>query len=266
VACELYRQSIHWALLAHRALARDENEPSEPVFELFDAVDSTLLARAAGGGERLLVLRSQLMERSFVDFAELSDKRQRELAESARDFSRGLLDALEPARKSAERVWFRRALLVVGGLLALLVAILVARAVGALLEARHDLAANARWSTSSRFWIGGCASPRQDCAESPHYFFHTVEENDPWIVFDLGRVRQTTSVVVKNRTDCCAERAVPLVIELSTDAQHWTVVASRTTTFDVWRASYAKTRARYVKLHLPRPDGILHLKSVRVLR
>ena len=81
----------------------------------------------------------------------------------------------------------------------------------------------------------------------------------------LGQVRKTSSIVVTNRLDCCPDRAVPLVVELSTDSKNRKVVAKRTTSFDTFRATYATTRARYVKLHVPRPDGILHFKSVRVL-
>jgi hypothetical protein len=264
VACELYRQSVHWALLAHRAAGRDGAESSEPISTLFDELDSALLARTAGSGERLARLRSELDGRSFVDFAELSEKSQNELAGAARDFSLALLEALEPERKKRERAWFRRALFAACGLIALIVLALVARAVTEALEARRDLAAGARWTTSSR-WQGGCESPRQECPGGENFFFHTTQENDPWIVIDLGKVRGTSTVVVKNRRDCCPDRAVPLVIELSTDQKKWRVVATRTTTFDTWRASYDRMRARYVKLHTPRPDGILHLKSVQVL-
>jgi hypothetical protein len=265
VACELYRQSVQWALLAHRAARHERAEASEPLSDLWRELDPALLSRAAGGEQRLARLRSDLDGRSFVDFAELSETRQRELADAARDFSRALLEALEPERRRKERVWFRRALFATCGIVALIVLFLVARAVALALEARRDLAAGASWTSSSRHYQGGCASPRQDCPGGENYFFHTIQENDPWLIVDLGKVRRTGSVVVKNRVDCCPERAVPLVVELSTDQKNWTVVATRTSPFDVWRASYEQTRARYVKLHVPRPDGILHLKSVRVL-
>ncbi|HVR20337.1 MAG TPA: discoidin domain-containing protein [Polyangiaceae bacterium] len=267
-ACELYRQSIHWALRAHREVGRNAPEPELPAATtstLWDEADRALLERAAGGSEALARLRSELVDRSFVDFAELSERRQDELAEAARAFSQVLLEALEPERKKAERLWFRRALFFACGIAVVATGIFLTRAALAWREARRDLAALAPWTTSSLYAVGGCPSPRQECPESPNYFFHTYMENDPWIIFDLGKVKRTSSIVVRNRVDCCADRPVPLVVELSTDKKNWTIVARQTSAFDVWRASYAKTRARYVKLHVPKPDGILHLKSVRVL-
>jgi hypothetical protein len=264
-ACGLYRQSIHWALLAHRELGNDGVPSPRALVDLWDAYDQALLVRAADGPKRLARLRADLIHKSWVDFEDLPPRRQHEVLAQARAFALALLSGFEPERTIAERRWFRRILFATCGVLVLVAAALTARAARAALEARRDLAARARWTTSSQHSVGGCVSPRQACSESPDYFFHTNQENDPWIVLDLGRVKQTSSIVVRNRLDCCAERAVPLVVELSPDNEHWTIVANRGTVFDTWRASYAKTRARYVKLHVPKPDAILHLKSVRVL-
>lgn len=264
-ACELFRQGLHWALLAHRALARESAEASTSLAALWDETDQALLARVAGSGERAARLRAELVERSYVDLAELPARRQEELASAMRETLRGLLETFEPARRKLERAWFRRMLFAACGVVLLVTLVFVGRALAEAREARRDLAAGASFTTSSSYSEGGCPSPHQDCAESPNYFFHTTQENDPWVVIDLGKVKQTSSVVVRNRIDCCAERAVPLVIELSADKKTWTVVGTQTTPFESFRASFARTRARYVKVHVPKPDGILHLKSVRVL-
>lgn len=264
-ACELFRQGLHWGLLAHRALTRESSDGSPSLTALWDETDPAVLARIAGSSERAAWLRAELVDRSYVDFAELAAGKQEELAGKARDALRTLLETFEPERRKLERAWFRRVLFTACGVVLLVALVLVGRTVAATIEARRDLAAGASFTTSSAYSEGGCPSPHQDCAESPNYFFHTTQENDPWVMIDLGTVKQTSSVVVRNRIDCCAERAVPLVVELSTDKKTWTVVGTQTTPFESFRASFARTRARYVKVHVAKPDGILHLKSVRVL-
>src|SRR5689334_11017378 len=40
--------------------------------------------------------------------------------------------------------------------------------------------------------------------------FHTRSEREPWVELDLGEARGVRSIDIQNRTDCCADRAVPL--------------------------------------------------------
>jgi hypothetical protein len=263
VACELYRESIHWALLAHSSVAHDLPD-SPQLATLWSEVDAALLERAARGRERLAELHSELVNRTFADFAELPESRQNELVEKARAFSNALLEALEPVEKRVRQIRFRRILFAGCGVFALLVVFVVVRAVDSALETTRDLARGARWWASSS-QVVGCTPPLQECPQSPQFFFHTVQENDPWLMLDLGRVRPMSSIVVKNRVDCCSDRAVPLVVEVSVDQKTWRVVAKREATFDTWRATFPRTSAQYVKFHVPKAGSILHLKSVRVL-
>ncbi len=96
------------------------------------------------------------------------------------------------------------------------------------------------------------------------YFFHTNQERDPWIVFDLGTERHVSAVELDNRLDCCTERANPLAIAVSTDQKKWTEVARSKQEFTTLRKRFSTVKARYVKIHVPRPDGILHLSHVRI--
>ena len=73
----------------------------------------------------------------------------------------------------------------------------------------------------------------------------------------MSRVR------VLNRDDCCAERAIPLVVEVSLDRHGWHEVARRKDQFEDWTAKFSPVSARYVRLRVPR-RSILHLKSVRI--
>ncbi len=93
-------------------------------------------------------------------------------------------------------------------------------------------------------------------------FFHTAEEESPWVEIDLGELREIERVKVENRDDLAADRAVPLVVELGDPARHFHEVARRVDVFDHWTATFPKQPARYVRLRVPRKT-ILHLKNVQ---
>lgn len=93
--------------------------------------------------------------------------------------------------------------------------------------------------------------------------FHTVEETEPWVEIDLGSVRSFSRVEIRNRTDCCAERAVPLIVEVRDDAEPWREVARRDRVFTTWVAEVGRTNARFVRLRLAK-RGLLHLTGVVV--
>ena len=95
------------------------------------------------------------------------------------------------------------------------------------------------------------------------YFFFTATEREPWIEIDLQRQTTIRSAVVRNRDDCCKERAVPLVLEISVDRKHWNALAEQRTPFAVWRPRFASTPARWVRLRV-QAESSLHLHSVIV--
>ncbi|MBK8693409.1 MAG: discoidin domain-containing protein [Deltaproteobacteria bacterium] len=90
----------------------------------------------------------------------------------------------------------------------------------------------------------------------PNIFFQTQSEPAPWIEFDLGSPRDITLVRVVNRLDCCRDWANPLVVEASDDRARWRQLARREEPFDTWRAVFPETRARYVRLRVPRPTQL----------
>ena len=276
IAAELYREAIHWALLAHvelgasRAAASDaaggvasESGPAASLTQLLERVDTALLARAAGGDDGVAQLRADLAG-SYREFAELEANAQRQLAERLERASQLLLEPLGSLQRQLERIWVRRVVHVLGvGLLALLAAFGV-KQVSRMQERTHDLAAHASWTTSSRYPAGGCESPRQECAGGENYFFHTSQESDPSVTFDLGKERRVSTVEVDNRVECCSERANPLAIDVSTDKKKWREVARHTGDFTTTRLTFDSQRVRYVKIHIPAPSAILHLARVRI--
>jgi len=268
LACDLFRQSLHWALLAHGELRAANPEPSgEPRASAglpWEHADPVLLAQAAGGAPALDALKTELSNATFVDFAERPPSEQRRLAERLARFVDGLLAPLEPPLRALERVWVRRAVRAIAVVVALIAVVALRQGYEFWRASGTDYAKGARWTTSSVAPFGGCESPAQDCAENQGYFFHTTAEQNPFILFDLRSTRRISRVWVENRRDCCAERAVPLVVLAGTRKDDLHEVARRTAEFSTWRERFPELRARYVKLMI---DGntSLHLSSVRIL-
>lgn len=94
--------------------------------------------------------------------------------------------------------------------------------------------------------------------------FHTLEEESPWVEVDLGEERLISRVEVRNRSDCCGDRAVPIVVEVRR-AEHepWVIKARRDRPFVVWVADVRGATARYVRVRAPRRTS-LHLEGLGV--
>jgi hypothetical protein len=126
-----------------------------------------------------------------------------------------------------------------------------------------ELAHGRPWRASSALGSAGCKSPAQQCAASPAFFFHTAEEQNPWIEFDLGASKSVSAVQVDNREDCCSDRAFPLTVEVSTDHKSWKAVANKDEDFKSWRASFDAVDARWVRLRALK-QTYLHFAGVRI--
>ncbi|MEO7036162.1 MAG: discoidin domain-containing protein [Polyangiaceae bacterium] len=274
VACELSRQAVYWALLAYQArespAAASEGETSlpaldgEPLSALWSRAERERLDRAADGREQAEHVRRDLLGKSFADFAELSASQQAALAVRLHAFAARLIEPLALPQRELERAWVRRVLRVMAAPLVLLGLGFGAKALHEKHELKYDLAPTATWKASSRYNECSCESPEQSCAACPNFFFCTVNEDQPSIIFDLGKVQSLSTVIVENRRDCCEERALPLVVQVSTDDEHWKTVATREEAFATWRQGFPTEHARWVKLYVARHD-FLHLARVRLL-
>jgi F5/8 type C domain len=269
LACDLFRQSAYWALRALASSrfnsASDVGEPRAGLaLEPWTAVSESVLLRAAGTAENLSTLRKAVDDASFVSFAELPRDEQIRLAKVLRKFADKLLSELEIPARTLDVLWLQR-LWRVGVILALLGGILIAVLwLGDRAENRRDMALGKAWRASSSYGVGGCRSPDQECPDSPAYFLHTQEEDRPWVEFDLGQPRSVSAVRIINRKDCCAERAVPMIIEISRDQHKWRQVARRADTFSSWLAEFRPVQARWVRVRVDRVS-LLHLARVRIL-
>lgn len=113
--------------------------------------------------------------------------------------------------------------------------------------------------TASSAWPGCATDPMCDGL----LLCHTNNENEPWAEYDLLKPTAVHQVEVTNRPDCCGDRTIPLIVEVSTDHKQWTEVARRTEPFTVWLAKFPRATARYVRVRIPRVS-ILNLKALDI--
>jgi hypothetical protein len=257
LALSLYREAAYWALLSSGVSAS-----APDLQQAFAAADRELLLYAAGSEDELALARAALVEKSFVQTAEDDERTLERDAKAAQAFVRALLyRAAAPEERVGELLvqrWFRTSMtaLVLGA--AVLVGVLEA---ARSLES-PDLAAGKPWRASSK--LADCHPKERMCAETrTSILFHTLEEKEPWFEIDLGSRKRFSVVEVVNREDCCPDRALPLVIEVSDDAKSWRQIAKRKEPFSTWRAEFKPVTARYVRCRIAR-QSILHLERVTV--
>ena len=121
-----------------------------------------------------------------------------------------------------------------------------------------NVARGMRWTASSE----AEGMPRSGVLKksNKHFFFHTTADESPWLEIDLERPTRIASARIVNRDDCCGERAVPLLLEVSADHEQWSEVAKRVEVFEVWRPRFPSVQARWVRLRLQRAAPF-HLKK-----
>jgi hypothetical protein len=81
----------------------------------------------------------------------------------------------------------------------------------------------------------------------------------------LGTIQRLSSVKVQNREDCCSDRAVPLLLEVSSDGKQWKQLARKNDVFTTWTAEFSSVEARWVRLRLAR-KGMLHLAGIDIYK
>jgi len=250
-AMTLYREAAFWAVTAEH-----EGPLAVTMDEALGRVAPEVLAGPAEDAFAIERIRDALT-RSFVASALLAPAQRVEELRVLELFARRAVTLLERADRDGRRRVLRRWMPA-----ALLSMALVVVAAGLFFVTRRDLAANRPWRTSST--LPDCDLAYTTCqGQSVNIFFHTLEEESPWVEIDLGSVRTFSRVVVRNRRDCCKERAVPLAIEISGDGSSFVEVARRQDVFDEWEAKFAPVHARYVRAKALRRT-ILHLEGVSV--
>jgi len=122
------------------------------------------------------------------------------------------------------------------------------------------LGAKVTLSSNSKRW--GVPPERAVDGNRNDLGFHTNNQDNAWVQLDLGSEKRIRKVVVYNRSTN-AQRAVPLVVEVSKDQREWKEVARRDEQFAIWTAEFSPKRVRYVRLRLLHKD-FLHLNEIEV--
>jgi F5/8 type C domain len=257
LSISLYREAVYFGLLA-----QNESFAGPDLATLFRDLPQDLLEFAAGSSEELRAVKLALVERGFVQTAELPHETLPVDAKVAHDFAHALVrKKLLPEARVGSLLLQRGARTI--GLTVLMVSLVVGGSVTfQRLTLKPDLATGKPWRASSSLDI---CKPQEHYCASAHtdIFFCTVEEPNPWVEIDLGKPTAFARLDIINRSDCCGERATPLVAEVSLDQKTWREVARRTDSFSEWRPKFAPQNARYVRLRALRRT-ILHLEKVAV--
>jgi hypothetical protein len=254
-ALELYAQAAYWLGRAARP-----DEPAQAAASL-----GKLIALEPETQGWLLPCDEATLRVLEEPFHARAERSREEIEQRAREAQRWLAVALARAEERVSPVSelrARRALRVYPAL-ALAVGLMLGAIVLAVRGARGpDLAASRPWRASSSLYE--CRPSAHQCGGvTTDIFFHTQDEDNPWVEIDLQSVRRIGRVEVDNRTDSAAERAVPLILEVSSDGKSYRKVAEQTQVFNTWDARFAPTAARYVRLRSPRKT-MLHLERISV--
>ncbi len=243
----LYREAFLWLL------AEDEGSKRSLAVAM-DTAPESFLAQVGQDDVRVARLRHLWAMQAYLGAADTSAEEQRRFAEMTRASVRAMIEQVDAREPHHSRTILRRRRLRMTFAALILVAVLmVAGVLGMLLFAPKDLAQGQPWRASSAL----------SALFSANIMFHTNEELNPWFEIDLGRPQSVRGLYVKNRADCCKERAVPLLAEVSTDRATWQQVARRDPSFAIWEPSFPPVQARYVRLRVPRLTA-LHLEQVKV--
>jgi hypothetical protein len=244
----LYREALVLAAASQRAA--EETDAGLRAHRMLEGAAPGEAARSA----------DTLLAATPARTARMSEQERATQAGAARALLRLAMDAVDRKQRSRGRVLFQRT--VRTGALAIFVvgtAASLAAFIPPLLRPAN-LLAHSPWHASSTY---PGFSPDEGTATGKHtqIFFHTDQEYNPFIQFDMGKVQTLRHFEIQNRHDCCDDRALPLVIEISVDGKRFDEVARRTEPFKTFDANIPPKLARFVKVHVPKKTW-LHLERV----
>jgi hypothetical protein len=233
VLLSVCRDMVYWTLIAG---LRNVDERDPTLATLWERTPHEKLVSAAGSERNLKTVHELLVDTSLIGSLDATD----DDVERVRAFAGALYDDLAVPRRRVIRIVGQRWLRSGAAVAALVVVVLAIRA----LAMGPNLASRGTMRTSSQ--LPGCETD-PGCAP---LLFHTNAENNPWVEFDLGAPTPIQTIDIGNRPDCCQDRAVPLVAEVSSDHVSWREVARKDTEFSRWKATFPRTDARYVRLRV----------------
>jgi hypothetical protein len=257
-AISLCREALYWTVRAER---QDDVSPATTIRQWFSTLSPEDCAELIGSEENLALVREALIDRTFVEAAELGDPDYQAAAIASHRFVEQLVaktDAPDAAvRRVRKQRWLRPLLVVLAVLAMVWSAPKIVRAV----HPPRDFAAGRTW----RAVTGHGEMPATGTVGvRPAWglMFHTEQLPEPWVEIDLGEPRRIHEIEVINAPEV-SERAVPLVVEVGENPQTFAEVARRTSDFSTWSATFPPRNARYVRLRVLKTT-YFHLANVKV--
>jgi len=183
-------------------------------------------------------------------------------AEALAAVARALLEVARAPERRLHQAFVRRFLRISVTILLLVLAVILGAEAGLRVVQGPNLAEGKPWRASSAY-RGFSAETGMGDGNRTRIFFHTNREQEPWVELDLGGPTLIERVDVRNRRDCCRDRAFPLAIESSLDGQEWQEMGRQTGPFSKWTLKFGPTEARYVRAKALKRT-FLHLESVEV--
>jgi len=255
-AAALYSEALFWAFWSFTA------EVAEPTADDLWTEHSEIAREFGFAGEREAEVRKLFSTpRLGVVLAERTEADQEAAAASLKRAALVAIDVRERPLRALEAITLKAVARIV------LTVLLLAGVLGAaiwLRPQRQNIAAGKPWTTSSSMF--DCHPEQGECGGvKTRIFFHTRDEENPWLRYDLGSKMNISGLRIENRQDQEGARAVPLVVEVSDDGASFKQVARREDDFSVWKPSFPKVSARYVRLRVAR-RSMLHLDDVEIYR
>jgi hypothetical protein len=242
----LHREALLWLLSEDEAAKR-------ALTVAIETSPQSFLSEPAEDG-RTVRLRHLLAMQSQLGPGQASHQEQRQVAKMTASSIRALLEQTDTGGGTAERAIRRKRRRRLGlAALGLLSSLLALAGVVLWVFTPKDLAQGRPWHVSSTL----------QAMYSAKVLFHTNEEMNPWFEIDLLQPTWFHRIKVKNRADCCFERAAPLLVETSDDRGVWREIARREAAFAQWETAFPRVRARYVRFRVPKFSA-LHFEQVQI--
>lgn len=251
----LYRDALRLLARArqldeHVDVEEDEIASLSAVAVAIDALDEPLRTRLRAAFDRL-------GDHDPLAFDRLDDDAAVVAREEVADLFRWLEGSVDP--RTVAKLRIMRALRLAGAVLAVL---FLARAGIRKLIAPKDVALGKPVVASSHYAGTPDAGGLTD-GDTRALGVHTLVESAPWVTVDLGKSYRVRTVRIHNRSDCCVDEGLGLVVEVGGPADPAPFVAQRNEHYEVWDIDAGGKEAQMITLRLPR-NGYIALSELEV--
>ncbi len=251
----IYRDALRLFARA-RQLDRDAETPEDEALAL-DSLGEEIDLLDEARRVRFRATFDRLRDDDPLAFDRIVEGDVTRIREATDDFFRWLEGTVDP--RTFGKLRAMRILRIAGAVVAIL---FLLRAGFRKIFAPADIAYGKTVTASSRY--PGTPDPQGLTDGDTHALgVHTTVEGSPWITVDLGGSYKVRTIKVHNRTDCCLDEGLGLIVEVGDPGDPAPFTAQRAEHFDVWEIDAGGKQASTVHLRLPR-NGYIALAELEV--